>query len=79
MSALSKKYKNKFEKFSSLAQSVDFKTAVEFLNENNEDSSNFDETFELSINLGIDPRHADQALRGVMLLPQSMGYLASSM
>ena len=33
----------------------------------------FDETVEISINLGIDPRHADQALRGVMELPHGTG------
>ena len=27
---------------------------------------NFDETIEISMNLGIDPRHADQMVRGVV-------------
>ena len=33
----------------------------------------FDETIELSINLGIDPRHADQMVRGVCNLPNGTG------
>ncbi len=33
----------------------------------------FDETVELSINLGVDPRHADQMVRGVANLPNGTG------
>ena len=33
----------------------------------------FDETVEISINLGIDPRHADQMVRGVVTLPNGTG------
>jgi large subunit ribosomal protein L1 len=33
----------------------------------------FDETIELAMNLGIDPRHADQAVRGVVNLPNGTG------
>jgi len=33
----------------------------------------FDETIELSMNLGIDPRHADQNVRGVIDLPNGTG------
>ena len=33
----------------------------------------FDETIEIAMNLGIDPRHADQNLRGVVLLPNGTG------
>ena len=32
-------------------------------------SANFDETVELAVNLGVDPRHADQVVRGVCALP----------
>ncbi|WP_291844554.1 50S ribosomal protein L1 [Maricaulis sp.] len=33
----------------------------------------FDETIELAINLGVDPRHADQMVRGVCNLPNGTG------
>jgi large subunit ribosomal protein L1 len=33
----------------------------------------FDETIELSANLGVDPRHADQQVRGTVVLPHGTG------
>jgi large subunit ribosomal protein L1 len=33
----------------------------------------FDETIEVAMNLGIDPRHADQAVRGMIELPNGTG------
>ena len=33
----------------------------------------FDETVEISMNLGVDPRHADQMVRGVVQLPNGTG------
>ena len=33
----------------------------------------FDETIEVALNLGVDPRHADQMVRGVCLLPNGSG------
>ncbi|MDD2428433.1 MAG: 50S ribosomal protein L1 [Eubacteriales bacterium] len=33
----------------------------------------FDETIELSIRLGVDPRHADQQVRGTVVLPHGTG------
>jgi len=36
-------------------------------------TAKFDETIELSMNLGVDPRHADQMVRGVCLLPNGTG------
>ena len=33
----------------------------------------FDETIEVAINLGVDPRHADQMVRGVVQLPNGTG------
>lgn len=36
-------------------------------------SAKFDETIEVSMNLGVDPRHADQMVRGVVSLPNGTG------
>ena len=36
-------------------------------------SAKFDETVELAVNLGVDPRHADQMVRGVVALPHGTG------
>src|SRR5580693_947517 len=36
-------------------------------------TAKFDETVELSINLGVDPKHADQMVRGVVNLPNGTG------
>lgn len=41
--------------------------AVKFVKANAK--AKFDETIELAINLGVDPRHADQMVRGVCELP----------
>lgn len=36
-------------------------------------TAKFDETVEVSLNLGVDPRHADQMVRGVVTLPKGTG------
>ncbi|MBB5716188.1 50S ribosomal protein L1 [Sphingomonas aerophila] len=36
-------------------------------------TSKFDETIEIAMNLGVDPRHADQMVRGVVNLPKGTG------
>ena len=36
-------------------------------------SAKFDETIEVALNLGVDPRHADQVVRGVCNLPNGSG------
>jgi len=36
-------------------------------------TAKFDETVEIAINLGVDPRHADQMVRGVIELPNGTG------
>jgi large subunit ribosomal protein L1 len=33
----------------------------------------FDETVEIAMNLGVDPRHADQMVRGIVSLPNGTG------
>lgn len=35
--------------------------------------SRFDETVEVHLNLGVDPRHADQMVRGTVVLPHGLG------
>jgi large subunit ribosomal protein L1 len=36
-------------------------------------TAKFDETIELAVNLGVDPRHADQMVRGTVALPNGTG------
>ena len=36
-------------------------------------SAKFDETVEISCRLGVDPRHADQQVRGAVVLPHGTG------
>src|SRR6202521_3369801 len=36
-------------------------------------TAKFDETIEVAMNLGVDPRHADQMVRGVVALPNGTG------
>ena len=45
--------------------------AVKLVKENA--NRKFDETIEIAMNLGIDPRHSDQNLRGVVTLPSGTG------
>lgn len=49
----------------------DIAEAVELVKKNA--VAKFDETVELSMNLGVDPRHADQMVRGVVTLPNGTG------
>ncbi|MDA1313289.1 MAG: 50S ribosomal protein L1 [Acidobacteria bacterium] len=45
--------------------------AIPFLQQNK--ISRFDETLELHMNLGVDPKHADQMVRGTVVLPHGLG------
>ncbi|CAM3812735.1 50S ribosomal protein L1 [Litorimonas haliclonae] len=47
------------------------KDAVKLVKDNAK--AKFDETVELALNLGVDPRHADQMVRGVCQLPNGTG------
>ena len=35
--------------------------------------SKFDETVEMAMKLGVDPKHADQMVRGTVVLPHGLG------
>ena len=52
-------------------KSFNIEEAIKFLVEKKRDK--FDETIEVSMNLGIDPRHADQMVRGMVSLPNGNG------
>jgi len=52
-------------------QLYDLAEAVKIVKSNAK--SKFDETIEIAMNLGVDPRHADQNVRGVVTLPHGTG------
>jgi large subunit ribosomal protein L1 len=52
-------------------KSFNVEEAIKFLVETKR--VKFDETIEISMNLGVDPRHADQMVRGVVSLPNGNG------
>jgi len=66
----SKRYLENISKID-LEKDYSLSEALEFIS----DSSNtkFDQTVDLSINLGVDPRHADQVIRGTVSLPHGTG------
>lgn len=47
------------------------KTAVEVVKETS--YAKFDETVDIAVKLGVDPRHADQMVRGAVVLPNGLG------
>ncbi len=52
-------------------ENVSVEEAVKLVRENA--TAKFDETVEIAVNLGVDPRHADQMVRGVVSLPNGTG------
>lgn len=52
-------------------RSYSVKDAVKLIKANA--TAKFDETIEIAMNLGVDPRHADQMVRGVVNLPNGTG------
>lgn len=48
-----------------------FSDAIKLVKENAK--AKFDESIEIAVNLGVDPRHADQQVRGVVNLPSGTG------
>ena len=68
--AHSKRYNNNFEKINrekeySLEDAAELLTSFSL--------PKFDESIEVTINLGVDPKHADQIVRGTVALPNGIG------
>ena len=68
--AQSKRYNNNFEKINrekeySLEEAAELLTSFSL--------PKFDESIEVAINLGVDPKHADQIVRGTVALPNGIG------
>ncbi|MEG9862547.1 MAG: 50S ribosomal protein L1 [Parvularculales bacterium] len=70
MSARGKRYKNSAEGVSR-DELYSLDAAVGIIRKGA--TAKFDETIELAVNLGVDPRHADQMVRGVCNLPNGSG------
>jgi len=65
-----KKYNNNLSKFD-LSKEYHLDEAVGILQ--SFDKPNFDESVDISVNLGVDPKHADQLVRGTVSLPNGTG------
>ena len=65
-----KKYQDSVKAFD-LAKQYEASEAISVLLETAK--ANFDETVELHVRLGVDPRQADQQVRGVLVLPHGTG------
>lgn len=64
------------KKYSAVSEKIEDRSytlseAIPFLKENK--VSRFDETVEVHMNLGVDPKHADQMVRGTVVLPHGLG------
>ena len=66
----SKRYNNNFEKINR-EKEYSLEEAAELLTSFS--PPKFDESIEVTINLGIDPKHADQIVRGTVALPNGIG------
>ncbi len=71
MAKQSKKQKALNEKLGDNQKLYGFDEALKTLRELS--SVKFDETIEIAMNLGVDPRHADQMVRGMVSLPSGTG------
>jgi len=71
MAKLTKKQKLVAEKLGDNQELRNFADALKTLRELA--SAKFDETVEVALNLGVDPRHADQMVRGMVSLPSGTG------
>jgi large subunit ribosomal protein L1 len=70
MGSRSKRYKNIKKNIDSL-KAYNYKEAIGIIKESKK--LKFDETLDIAINLGVDPKHADQIVKGVVRLPHGTG------
>jgi large subunit ribosomal protein L1 len=70
MGRIGKKYKNSVEKVDKLKQ-YGFQEAVQLALDCA--YAKYDETVDIAVRLGVDPRHADQMVRGTVVLPNGVG------
>jgi len=70
MAKVGKKYAGALEKIEKSKQ-YDIADAVKLMKEVS--FAKFDESVQISFNLNVDPRHADQQIRGAMVLPNGTG------
>ncbi len=70
MAKLGKRVKAAREAFAG-KENISLEDALELIRANA--NAKFDETVEIAMNLGVDPRHADQMVRGVVNLPNGTG------
>ncbi len=70
MAKLGKRSRSAREAFAG-KENITVEEAVALIKANS--STKFDETVEIAMNLGVDPRHADQMVRGVVGLPNGTG------
>lgn len=71
MAKLTKKQKALTDKLGDNQQIYNFADALQKLRDLS--TAKFDETVEVAMNLGVDPRHADQMVRGMVSLPSGTG------
>ena len=65
-----KKYRKAFEKIDK-DRRYNLEEAIRLVIDNN--FANFDESVEVAVRLSVDPRHADQMVRGSVILPHGTG------
>jgi large subunit ribosomal protein L1 len=73
MPKISKRFKKASEGITS-ESNFNLKEAVKLLKE--KASAKFDETIDIAMNLGVDPKHSDQMVRGVVSMPKGTGKTA---
>ena len=71
MAKQSKKQKSLFEKLGENQKLYGVNEAIQALKDLK--TTKFDESIEVALNLGVDPRHADQMVRGMVTLPSGTG------